>query len=266
MIDFGLLMSLILGFGIPALLVWWWPLEPFGESVGFLDVALGPAFAGVAVGRLVALAFDDPGSLTQPKSILIIRSGVEFWPGVLAGVAMLVWLALRAGRPRWAGVIVMTPFALASYASYEAACVFRDGCFGPDSPVGLTPPGLSTTMFPIGPMVAIVVALTAWWAHRALSTQGWRVVAVAVAVVAGARSVASFWLPRVGDGLTRQHLTSVVVFVVALGVVGVAAMRGLRSDIALPHLGGQVEPVEASQPGELGDDRGDADHRRTERD
>ena len=95
MIDYGLLVSVIIAFGVPSLLMWWWPLDtaPIAasgpEPPGFLDVAVGPAFAGLAVGRLVTLALDDPNSLGSLSDMLIIRSGVEFWPGVIGAAAVV---------------------------------------------------------------------------------------------------------------------------------------------------------------------------------
>ncbi len=65
----------------------------------------------------------------------------------------------------------MAPLAMIGYAGYEAACIFRDGCFGPDSPIGLRPPGLTTTMLPIGIVAAIVTGVVAIVLHRQQSTR-----------------------------------------------------------------------------------------------
>ena len=217
MIDYGLLMSMIVGFGVPTLLANWWPLSTYEEPVGFLDVALAPAFAGLAVGRLTTLALDDPSSIGSVSDMLIIRSGVEFWPGVAAAVGVLVWLAVRDGVAPLVRLVDLAPLAMIGYAMYEAACLFRDGCFGPDSSLGLRPPGLSTTMLPVGLLMALAVVAAAIVTRRVRDRgdDPLLVLLGAGVAVAAVRTVGSVWLPHVGDGLTRQHMTSIVVTVLA---------------------------------------------------
>jgi hypothetical protein len=222
-IDYGLLMSMIVGFGVPTLLINWWPLSTYDEPVGFLDVSLGPAFAGLAVGRLTALALDDPSSIGSITDMLIIRSGVEFWPGVAAAIGLLVWSAFRAGVPVLARLADLTPLAMVGYAGYEASCIFRDGCFGPETSFGLRPPGLSTTMLPIGILMALGVLAAAFGIRemRRRDVGNLLVLLSAGIAVASVRAVGSIWLPHVGDGLTRQHLTSIAV--AAAAAIGLAA-------------------------------------------
>ena len=217
MIDFGLLVSMIIGVGLPSLVIRWWPLRSYSDDVSVLDIALGPAFAALGVGRLVALALDDPQSIGRVADMLIIRSGVEFWPGVVAAVGLLAWSARRAGVPPLLRLADVAPLALVGYAGYEAACIFRDGCFGPESPIGLRPAGLITTMLPMGLLMAVAVVVGAALVRR-LSRPA-VVVAASVLIVATVRSVASIWLPHVGQGLTRQHLSSIVVTVVFTAIL-----------------------------------------------
>ena len=211
MIDYGLLVSMIIGFGVPALLVNRWRLSSYDEPVGFLDVALGPAMAGLAAGRLTALALDDAGSIGSISDMLIIRSGVEFWPGVAAAMAVLVWGARRAGLSPLTRLADLTALAMVGYAGYESACVFRDGCFGPHSPLGLRPPGLTTTMLPIGWLMAgaVVVAAIGVRQLSKRSAPSTIIVLAAALAVAATRAIGSIWLPHVGDGLTRQHVSSI---------------------------------------------------------
>jgi hypothetical protein len=222
--DYGLLVSMIIGFGVPALLATWWSLSSRDGPVGFLDVALGPAFAGLAVGRLSALALDDPSAIGSVSDMLIIRSGVEFWPGVAAAIGMLMLSSYWGLMPPFGRVADVAPLAMVGYAAYEAACVFRDGCFGPHSSFGLRPPGVSTTMLPIGWLMAAAVAAAAVGV-RQLSKRGARpsvIVLSAFAAVAAVRAVGSIWLPHVGEGLTRQHITSIGVAAastLSLGVI-----------------------------------------------
>ncbi len=233
MIDYGLLVSVIVAFAIPAALSTRWRIAGRDEPVSFLDVALGPALAGLGVGRITTLLLDDPNSIGSVSDMLIIRSGVEFWPGVAAALAAAAVSARLASVSVGRRVFDLVPLAMVGYAGFEATCVFRDGCFGPASRIGLRPPGISTTMLPIGWFMAVAIAAAAVGVH-ALAVRGRSsasVVAVATATVASVRAIGSIWLPHVGDGLTRQHLTSlVVVFAAALAVVvaGAAKRRTVR--------------------------------------
>ena len=227
MIDFGLLVSMIIAFGVPTLLGNWWLVTGRDEPVGFLDVAVGPAFAGLAMGRLTTLAFDDPNSIGSISDMLIIRSGVEFWPGVAAALALAILSANLGLVPITRRISDLTPLAMVGYASYEAACIFRDGCFGPGSPIGLRPPGLTTTMLPIGWFMAAAVALAAVGIRTLVSRRYPTTVVVLAAVfaVSSVRAVGSVWLPHVGDGLTRQHVTSIGVAAVAATAAATAVAR-----------------------------------------
>lgn len=227
MIDFGLLASMIIALGLPSLLcATRWPLRSFPEPIGFFDVALVPAVFGVVVGRLTAVAIDDPGGLTRFGDLLIIRSGVEFWAGLLAALVAVAWGA-RGETTLVARLADLAPAAMVGYAAYEMTCVLRDGCFGPVSAFGLRPPGLTTSMVPVGIIVGLVViacAVGIRYLDERWNDQG-LVVATAALAVAGVRAIASIWLPHVGDGLTRPHRTSIVVSVVALIVVALLGVR-----------------------------------------
>lgn len=226
MIDFGLVASLIVAIGLPALLADRW--RDTGEpGSSFLDDVIGPLAAGVVAGRLVTLSLDDPTSIGSLSDMAVIRSGVEFWPGALAAAGVVAWQAKRAGvspMRRWAE---FAPLAVLGYAAYEATCVFRDGCLGPVSGIGLRPPGVQSTMLPIGWFMAAGALIGAVLVHRLQrSARPVVVVAVAVGLVAAVRSVGSVWLPHIGDGLTRPHQTSVVVLVLAAVTLVLLRMRG----------------------------------------
>ena len=214
MIDVGLLATIVIVLIVPSVFVPPWP-SPAAPS-GVFDLSIGALFVGVAVGRLSALALDDPGSLTSISDLLIVRSGVEFWPGVAAG---LVWIAVRARAEAVAPLrrlaAISSP-ALAAWACYEATCILRDGCPGPRSSIGLRPDGLVEPVFPIGFVVAAAAVGVAFvgrrWHQRGAPEA--EVVVMALFSVAAIRSVASIWLPHIGSGLTRQHKTSIAVAVI----------------------------------------------------
>ncbi len=240
MIDYGLVVSLIAAFGIPTLLADRWPLTAYTEPTTFVDAVLPLAFAGLVVGRLTTLALDDPSSIGSISDMLVIRSGVEFWPAAAAAATLAAWQARRAAVPITTRLTDLVPLAVIGYASYEAACIFRDGCLGPQSPVGLRPPGLSTVMFPVGLAMAAVLAAVAIGLHAYRRRHPARisVVALAAAAVALVRSVGSIWLPHVGDGITRQHLTSIVIALAAVAATAGAIGRDRRINGGVENLGG----------------------------
>lgn len=229
MIDIGLLASMVVVIVVPAVFVRAWPES--AVATGLIDVASGALLIGIAVGRLVAVAIDDPGSLTSISDLLIIRSGVEFWPGVIAGIG---WIAIGARRDDVspaARLAAITAPALVAWACYEATCLLRDGCPGPLSSIGLRPDGLAKRMFPVSLGVAATAvgaaALVRRWHRRGMPDL--QVIAVTAIAFAAIRSLASIWLPHIGDGLTRQHRTSIAVAVIAS--IGLVALR-LRAEPA----------------------------------
>lgn len=226
MIDYGLLVSMIIGFGIPSLLGSWWTVSGRNDPVGFLDVALMPAFAAVAVGRLATLGLDDPGSIGSISDLLIIRSGVEFWPGLAAGIVAVAVSAHFGLVSPFKRLAELAPLAMMGYAGFEAACIFRGGCFGPESAIGLRPPGLTTTMVPVGLFMAVAVGVAAFGVHVLLRSDHPPVVVALASVlaVASVRALGSIWLPHLGDGLTRQHLSSIAVALTSLAAAIVFAM------------------------------------------
>ncbi len=229
MIDVGLMVTIALVLTVPSVFVKPWP--PGTLPSGVFDASLGGLAVGLVVGRTVALALDDPSSLTRLSDLLVIRSGVEFWPGVAAGVG---WIALQARREHVHGadrLATLAPAALVGWALYEASCVIRDGCPGPVMAVGLRPDGHASRMFPVGLVVAVAAAAGAFLIDR-LRRRGLRGVEAVVftaGLVAGVRSVASVWLPHIGTGLTRQHRESIVVTVGAaltFAALRIGARRG----------------------------------------
>ena len=228
MIDVGLLATIVIVLIVPSVFVRPWPAS--AEASGVIDVSIGAMFVGLAVGRLTAVALDDPGSLTSLSDLMIIRSGVEFWPGVAAGLA---WIAFGARHDEVAPMrrlAAITAPALVAWACYEATCILRDGCPGPLSSIGLRPDGLVERMFPIGLVVAAAAGGAAMFGRR------WHrggmpdveVVVVALLSIAVIRSIASIWLPHIGNGLTRQHRTSIAVGIIATIALVVVRRRPPR--------------------------------------
>lgn len=233
MIDVGLLATIVIVLIVPSVFVRPWPSS--AAASGVIDVSIGAMFVGLAVGRLTAVALDDPGSLTSLSDLMIIRSGVEFWPGVAAGLAWIAFCARHDEVAPLRRLAAITAPALVAWACYEATCVLRDGCPGPLSSIGLRPDGLVERMFPIGLVVAAAAGGAAMvgrrWHRRGMPDV--EVVVVALLSIAIIRSIASIWLPHIGNGLTRQHRTSI-----AVGIIAGIAFVVIRRRPPLPVVSG----------------------------
>lgn len=228
MIDRGLLLTMALVVGLVAVLDR--RLRRRAQPTEtFLSLASTPLVAGLVAGRLVAVVLDDPASLRRPADLLLIRGGVEFWPG-LAAAATAVWLAGRREPVNFLDRLAdMAPVALWGYAAYEAACLLREGCFGPTWFLGVRPGGLGSRQVPVGVLVGLAAA--------ALGIAGWRwsrrvrpaaVLAPSLAGLAAIRSAAGFALPKVSAGLTRPHRESMAALAVGLLLSAGVAARGRR--------------------------------------
>lgn len=194
-----------------------------------VDASIVPVLLGLLGGRVVAMLLDDPRGLGRPADILVLRGGVEFWPAVAIGVVLACVASRREPRSGFAALADSAPAALAGYAAYEAACVARSGCFGPASRLGLSPPGLMSPMVPVGLVVAIAVVGLAAAVRRQTLRDAFGGIVLAVGGLALIRAVASIWLPKIGDGLTRQHVESLLVLIAASFVVPAGWVHRRRS-------------------------------------
>ncbi|MEO7836804.1 MAG: prolipoprotein diacylglyceryl transferase family protein [Acidimicrobiales bacterium] len=226
MIDRGLLVTMLLAAAAVALVDRRLrrrgaPLEPM------LSLTSTPLLVGLAVARLVAVALDDPATMLRPFDLLLIRGGMEFWGGVL-GAATAMWVGARRSRTSpLERVADVAPFALLAYAVYEAACLVRDGCFGPASSVGIRPGGLGQRQVPVGILVGLAAAglsVAAWRLSRRVRPAA--VFALSLGGLALIRSAAGFASPRISAGLTRPHRESLVALALSLLWTAVMLARG----------------------------------------
>lgn len=231
MIDAELLKSLAAIAVLVALALWVAPPRTM-PRLRLVDTATVPIVTGLAVGRVVAMTFEDSESLPPIRDLLILRGGVELWPAVAAGTLVAMVSARRADVDPASRVADAAPYALVAYAAYEAACLFRSGCFGPPAALGLEPPGTSTSVVPVGVLVAGAVIAVAVLVRRCAVRDGMLAIMVAISGLAAVRSIASIWLPKVGLGPTRQHVESIAVAAVATSVAGLRLIRRRR---ALPR-------------------------------
>lgn len=245
MIDLRLLISVVVVAGVAWCGVRVWATGAVGPSV-LIDRSLSAVVAGVAVGRLSWVLIEQPALLRQPGDLLLIRSGVEFWPGIVAGLAWLAWRSRNAeGRlPVLAGC---APVLLIGIASYEATCVVRGECFGPFTSVGLLPRGLQHRQFPVGVLVAAVLAAGALTIPRAVRVH--LVPSASLFLLATVKLTAAFFLPVLGTRPPRTQIESGVAALLSLLFLGWSQVgrRGAvgptaRSETRRPALPMQVPP------------------------
>jgi len=248
MIDRGLVLSVAAVVAAVALAAWRWPTRV--ERKGSLFATVSPAdVVGVIVARLVAVALDDPFAFSRLRDLLILRGGMEFWPGVAAGVAVAAVAARRSGAAVVAKLADLAPYALVAYGAYEAACLLRDGCFGPVSGFGLRPGGLGPAELPIGLIVAVAVGGLALVVRRLGGRRDALALLAAVLGVGAVRSVAAVWLPRIGQAPSRPQLESIVVSAfaaVTLGWLLVTRRPGRGSPPSSRPRRGSVDPDAAA--------------------
>lgn len=90
MLDIGLFASGVVIWVVLMLAARWAPLHDHGARP-VVDRLMMPALAVLLVGRLVAVLLEDRNSLRSIPALLVVRSGVEFWAGVVALIALLTW-------------------------------------------------------------------------------------------------------------------------------------------------------------------------------
>ena len=242
MIDRGLLVSILITAAGP------WLVARLMRAAGGVtvdgDTLMMSGIAGLVGGRVAFVALEDPGAFGRLGDLLIIRSGVEFWPGLVVGVAVFASSARRAGRPVVESLAVAAPLFLVGYGAYEAACILRDGCFGPPSAVGLPPPGFAATVFPVGLAVG-ALAVASGLALRKRGPVDRSGLVIALLVLAALRGVAGFFLPRVGSSLTRPHVESLTMVAVAVALHlggGALARHTTSSRTSSVDLGSSTNP------------------------
>ena len=212
MIDRGLLLTLVvMGAGLLGLVRLAPPRTMARNEL--LDRVSLPVFVGMAAARLAAVGLDDPSAMRRLGDVMLVRGGMELWVGLAAGSLTVV--ASRAQlrtTPTVAFLADLAPYILWALAIYEGTCVLREGCFGPTTAFGFRPAGVGYAQLPIGLIVGFGIAVVGVVVRRLAPADPPTALVLAVGGLAAGRSIAGFWLPRIGDALTRQHRQSLVVF------------------------------------------------------
>ena len=215
--DVGLLLTMLIVIGGVQLVLRAAP--PTAVDRGLLvELVSTPLIVGLIAARLVFVLLDHPASVFRLRDLMVVRSGMEFWAGV---VVALAWLAARAQRSggRAEALVKLAaavPYLLIGVALYESSCLVRDGCLGPVAGVGLVPRGLDSTMVPVGLLAAGALGLTAVVLRRG-TLEAEQTVLCAFVVLGGVRLVASWFLPAFGP--SRVERESALAFILSLVVL-----------------------------------------------
>ena len=218
----GLVLSVLVVFGATQLFV------AIGRPLTFrpsrlADVFILPLLGGLLVARVFWLALDaGPGSLARP-GLVQIGDGVEFVPGLIAGIALCVWLAARRGFQVAYRLADLAPYFLVGYGAYEAGCLVRSGCFGPVAPVGLSVNGVA--MVPVGLVVAAISIAAGVVLRFRWTLQPRAVVYVTIATVAVLRAIAGALIRADDAGATRANIASFIIVAVMVPILAGALIR-----------------------------------------
>lgn len=218
MIDLGLAASMAVTAAAVAL------VARRSDHRSHVDPAVGAFLVATLVARVVRLAVEHPEGLLRPLEVVSVRSGVEWWAGVAAGVAWWWWRSpLTPVAARVAALAATAPLLLVGAGVFSATCVVRDGCPGPASPVGLVPPGLSSRVFPTGVAIGLVL-VGVGLALLFRPGPPVRVLAVAIGAVAVTRTLGTVLVPSLSGWGPRELLDPVI----GVGAVVVAVTGAVR--------------------------------------
>ncbi len=174
-----------------------------------LDEGLRFLVAGLVAGRLGWLLLSGPTAWEGlPSTLVLVRSGVDFWIGMLAAAIVLG----RAPLDDRVRLIRALPTALfAGLAVWHGLCEVEGVCGGTPAGWGVVLPGYATRVVPTGYIEAGVLALLAvitWHVRRHPDV---RQVAGSLFGLVAARYVLGEFRPTLSPGLTRdQVLTSLL--------------------------------------------------------
>ncbi|NIA25770.1 MAG: hypothetical protein GWP04_09415 [Gammaproteobacteria bacterium] len=92
-----------------------------------MDIALGTAAIGLAVGRVATMVLQGTNPFTHPLDLFFIRGGVDTGFAALGSMAYLAW-AVR--HDFWPTLDLLAPAGIAGLGGWHAGCLLRSACAG----------------------------------------------------------------------------------------------------------------------------------------
>lgn len=175
------------------------------------DLLLGASVAGIAAGRLTAMAIQGVNPITNVGDILIIRGGVHTGAAGVAFIGVLLWSTRRSPG----AIDALSPAVLLALAGWHAGCLWRDACLGTPSnlPWAWALGDGAVTRHPVELYAAVGLAAGAWVVSR-LGWHLWARSGVALALAAGVRLLTEPLRPSITGGPVWWYAAGL-----ALGVV-----------------------------------------------
>jgi len=164
--EFTLLWAALTGAGALYGALWWMGRRDTSLCVRDLwEIAITAGVAGLAIGRVFAMAGGGINPLSHPGDLLLVRAGVDTAAATIGGLLTAAWLARAAPFEQLDG---LAPAALFGIAGWHAGCLWRGACLG--SPSGLpwawSQPGSDVTRHPVELYTALVLAVAGWMLFR----------------------------------------------------------------------------------------------------
>jgi prolipoprotein diacylglyceryltransferase len=125
--EFSLLAAALLGVAMALAVLRLERVRGVTDRRDLVDLVIGAAVVGLAVGRVAAMILQGTNPLTHPLDLFFIRGGVDTG---FASLGSLVFLSWTTRHDFWPTLDMVAPAALSGLAGWHAGCMFRSSCAG----------------------------------------------------------------------------------------------------------------------------------------
>lgn len=157
--EFSLLAAALTGVAALLAALRWERHRGITDRTELIDLSLGGAVTGLAIGRIAAMALQGTNPFTHPLDLFFIRGGVDTGFASLGALGYVAWQVRR--EPEL--LDPLGPATLAGLAGWHLGCVFRSACAGATTslPWAVTLPGSTIGRHPVEIYTALLLALAA---------------------------------------------------------------------------------------------------------
>lgn len=195
-----------------------------------IDLTLGAAVTGLAVGRVAAMALQGTNPITHPLDLFFIRGGVDTGFAALGALSFLAW---TARHDFWPTLDLLAPAALAGLGGWQAGCLLRSSCAGTATslPWAITLPGSAIGRHPVEIYAALMMLIGAALLIGFRTKVGLGVLASAGLAIAAFTRLATEPL-RLGLGADPSpwYITGLLVGLISLSIRTVATRSRIIPD------------------------------------